>query len=166
MVLFSLVLFAEGNMIFDYQMYLRSDFFVPLGELVFVTIVIVSSVGSFIRARASGKAASETLLVIVAALFFVVMTSIQIARGIRLLSDSEQDTFEIQGVIEEIEEPPFYTFYYVEGNRKSSQFVIIGGEKYYTVSLSGISRGDEVNLVVFSNSKFVQKAVLIRKATP
>ena len=142
---------------FDYQMYLKSDLYVPIGYLLFsIGFIGLCLAGAFLQ---SGKSLFEELIPVCfpvcIALFFIYISVTQLIRGVPLLKDRDQETFEVSGIVEKIEGFTFSTRHAIGRDFLSSIYITINGERYYSVSVPEIQEGDYLKLDVLKNSKFV-----------
>ncbi|MBQ4290874.1 MAG: hypothetical protein II719_06715, partial [Clostridia bacterium] len=79
----------------------------------------------------------------------------QLIRGVPLLKDRDQETFEVSGIVEKIEGFTFGTRHVIGRDILTSIYITINGERYYSVSIPEIQEGDYLKLDVYINSKFV-----------
>ena len=143
-------------MTFDYQMYLKSDFYIPLGLLLFCLTFIAVSIGGFIQDLGS-KSRFQNLIPLCIGLLFGLIALVQMIRGMPILKDRDLQTFEVDGTVEKIEEVAFATRHYIGRDIRFSVYITVNGERYYSVSMPEIEEGDHVHLLVFQNSRFVSK---------
>lgn len=141
---------------FDYQMYLKSDFYVPLGVLLFGIAFIAVNIAGFIQ-NFESKNRFQYLIPFLFGLFFIILSLCQMIRGMAILKDRDLETFEVAGKVEKIEEVLFGTRHTIGRDIRTSVYITVNGERYYSVSLPGIYEGDYVKLDVFTNSKFVSR---------
>ncbi len=138
-------------------MYLKSDFYVPIGYLLFsFGFIGLCLAVSFLQ---SGKSLFEKMIPVCfpgcIALFFIYIAVTQLIRGVPLLKDRDQETFEVSGIVEKIEGFTFGTRHVIGRDILTSIYITINGERYYSVSIPEIQEGDYLKLDVYINSKFV-----------
>lgn len=159
-VLLDTVLMQVFDMKFDYHMYLKCDLYVPLGALLFCIALIVINIVGFFQ-NDSSKTRFQYIFFICFTLCFASIFVIQFIRGIPLLKDHELETVEVSGIVEKIEDITFSTRHTIGRDIRSSVYITVNGERYYSVSLPGIDVGDRVKLGVFTNSHFIASCELV-----
>ena len=104
---------------FDYQMYLKSDFYVPLGVLLFSITFIAINIAGFIQ-NFESKSRIQYLIPFLFGLFFLVLSLCQMIRGLPILKDRDLEIYEVVGKVEKIEEVTFSTRHTIGRDIRSS----------------------------------------------
>ena len=121
---------------FDYQMYLKSDLYVPLCASLFCVVLVVSAIVGIIQ-HLESKARFEYVVFICFTLLLATVFVTQVIRGIPILKDRDLETLEVSGKIEKIEDITFGSRHYVGSDVRSSVYVTVNGVRYYSVTLPG-----------------------------
>ena len=152
-------------MVFDYSVYYKNNFILPLVISLITVFFVIASVRTItvsIKREDSLKAKGLFVhsIFLLAMILLLVVHLIPLLRGgIFLFSEKEADKIVISGIIEKIEEINYCSgvHYNTDEKKRSGEALIINGNKYYIVTHGQFNVGDRVLMEVLPQSKFVLK---------
>ena len=156
-------------MSFDYNVYFRSDCFVPLLSAICSSILCLFALvlfSSFIRDiyyyKNVIKRVSQCIFLVILIITMLNVTRTEIKRlsigGIYLLAEKKEDTESISGIIEKMDETDIFIrrkYYNVENNAGKGEFIFVNGNRYYLMTYGDLKIGDCVVMQVLPKSRFV-----------
>ncbi len=153
-------------MTFSYDKYYRQDCIVPLILILFCLIFMVKVIitmitkGTFDGLASFIKTNAFRMLALTIFVFLITINSIHLSRGgIYLLFEDEQQSIQINGVIEQTYRIDSLTGskYDVEQNHGRGEVIVVNGKKYYLMTFGDLVVGDNVIIDVLPKSGFVLK---------
>lgn len=149
---------------FEYSVYFRQNFIVPLCLLVFCFIFFIPSIIRFVidlihkaADHSIGNLIKHVAFLLILS-FLVTLNLIPLMRGgFFLLFEREKDAIEIEGTIEELDELSWFggSKYDFEQNHGNGETIVINGVKYYLMTYGTFQLGDCVIIKVLPKSKLI-----------
>ena len=136
-------------MIFSYDKYYRQDCIVPLILILFCLIFMVKVIitmitkGTFDGLASFIKTNAFRMLALTIFVFLITINSIHLSRGgIYLLFEDEQQSIQINGVIEQTYRIDSLTGskYDVEQNHGRGEVIVVNGKKYYLMTFGDLRK--------------------------
>ncbi len=149
-------------MIFEYKEYLDGLFSFPLILfMIGIALFIVGILAIFKVVKINEKHRLIRIILIFAlVVLFTIEPGIQLSKGIKLLSEKDEDTIKLSGSISSIDNDKYSPRFYYDGNSCFGSYITVNNTRVYIMDIGELEIGDQVTITYLPKSKIVLEVTI------